>query len=170
MGIQSSPPRRRNNNTIFSDRYIPNRTGVDLQAAFSLSHEEILPDLRRNVDNEIEVRREEEANRTFSTVLKAELFGDNVPMATANLTNSSTSSGVTTSRPKQARTIATSGTTSSSMSSTPPSSSSSSSSYPTFIELNILLPWISWLVNNRCYWKHKWSWFLINYYHHKYFE
>ena len=120
MGIQSSPPRRRNNNTIFSDRYIPNRTGVDLQAAFSLSHEEILPDLRRNVDNEIEVRREEEANRTFSTVLKAELFGDNVPMATANLTNSSTSSGVTTSRPKQARTIATSGTTSSSMSSTPP--------------------------------------------------
>ncbi|KAK6891765.1 APC/C activator protein CDH1 [Candida tropicalis] len=120
MGIQSSPPRRRNNNTIFSDRYIPNRTGVDLQAAFSLSHEEILPDLRRNVDNEIEVRREEEANRTFSTVLKAELFGDNVPMATANLTNSTTSTGVTTSRPKQARTIATSGTTSSSMSSTPP--------------------------------------------------
>ncbi|KAI5964725.1 CDH1 [Candida pseudojiufengensis] len=90
----SSPPRKRNNNTIFSDRYIPNRTGVDLQAAFSLTNEEILPDLRsnRNADNEIEIRREEEANRTFSTVLKAELFGDNVPMATANLSNSSNSS------------------------------------------------------------------------------
>lgn len=35
--------------------------------------------------NEIELRKEEEANRTFSSVLKAELFGDNVPMATADL-------------------------------------------------------------------------------------
>ncbi|KAG7663427.1 CDH1 [[Candida] subhashii] len=90
----SSPRRGRGNNvgrSIFSDRYIPNRTGVDLQAAFSLNNEEILPDLRNrgNSDNEIEIRKEEEANRTFSTVLKAELFGDNVPMATANLSKSS---------------------------------------------------------------------------------
>lgn len=35
--------------------------------------------------NEIELRKEEEANRTFSLVLKAELFGDNVPMAAAEL-------------------------------------------------------------------------------------
>jgi len=64
--------------------------GVDLQAAFSLTNEEVLPDIRsnRNADNEIEIRKEEEANRTFATVLKAELFGDNVPMATADLTGS----------------------------------------------------------------------------------
>ncbi|KAK6454690.1 substrate-specific activator of APC-dependent proteolysis [Scheffersomyces xylosifermentans] len=86
--LPSTSPRRRNQKSIFSDRYIPNRTGIDLQAAFSLSHEEILPDLRNNnADNEIEIRKEEEANRTFSTVLKAELFGDNVPMATANLSS-----------------------------------------------------------------------------------
>lgn len=36
--------------------------------------------------NEIELRKEQEANRTFSLVLKAELFGDNVPMAAAELT------------------------------------------------------------------------------------
>lgn len=39
--------------------------------------------------NEIELRKEEEANRTFSSVLKAELFGDNVPMATADLSRNS---------------------------------------------------------------------------------
>lgn len=84
----TSSPRRRNNKSVFLDRYIPNRTGIDLQAAFSLSNQEILPDLRsnKNLDNEIEIRKEEEANRTFSTVLKAELFGDNVPM-TVNLSN-----------------------------------------------------------------------------------
>lgn len=92
-GIPSTSPRRRNQKSIFSDRYIPNRTGIDLQAAFSLSNQEITPDLRNamNADNEIEIRKEEEANRTFSTVLKAELFGDNVPMATANLSTSTTS-------------------------------------------------------------------------------
>lgn len=42
--------------------------------------------------NEIELRKEEEANRTFSSVLKAELFGDNVPMATADLSRLSNSS------------------------------------------------------------------------------
>ncbi|RCK67037.1 APC/C activator protein CDH1 [Candida viswanathii] len=131
-GLQSSPPRRRNNNTIFSDRYIPNRTGVDLQAAFSLSHEEILPDLRniRNGDNEIEIRREEEANRTFSTVLKAELFGDNVPMATANLSNTTSTTGIINSRPKQIRTTGTGTTVSSSMSTPPPRSSNSTSYFP----------------------------------------
>ena len=81
-------PRRRNLNTIFSDRYIPNRTGVDLQAAFSLSSQDILPEVKNReerIDNEIDIRKEEEANQTFSTILKAELFGDNVPMAAAGL-------------------------------------------------------------------------------------
>ncbi|KAG7194505.1 substrate-specific activator of APC-dependent proteolysis [Scheffersomyces spartinae] len=83
--LPSTSPRRRQ--VIFSDRHIPNRTGVDLQAAFSLSNQDeiTLSSHSRNADNEIELRKEEEANRTFSTVLKAELFGDNVPMAMANL-------------------------------------------------------------------------------------
>lgn len=96
--LPSTSPRKRNmGKSIFSDRYIPNRTGVDLQAAFSLSNQEVVPDLRsrssRNDandsnDNEIEIRKEEEANLTFSSVLKAELFGDNVPMVTADLKKS----------------------------------------------------------------------------------
>lgn len=97
----TSPRRRYNGRSLFSDRYIPNRTGIDLQAAFSLSNQEVMPDLRAsrssgagNIQsgsaeerdtNEIEMRKEEEANRSFSSVLKAELFGDHVPMATADL-------------------------------------------------------------------------------------
>lgn len=85
--LSTSPRRRNNQKSIFSDRYIPNRTGVDLQAAFSLNNKEILPDLRNRpdrMDNEIELQKEEEANRTFSTVLKNELFGDNVPMVSSS--------------------------------------------------------------------------------------
>lgn len=96
-------PQRRAGRALFSDRYIPNRTGIDLQAAFSLLNLDVVPDLRntrgnaRNntaangnttdelSTNEIELRKEEEANRNFSSVLKAELFGDHVPMATADL-------------------------------------------------------------------------------------
>lgn len=106
-----SPRRRIKPQTTFSDRYIPNRTGVDLQAAFSLSQEAVASDPRRGYsadaasgrtsshpsgqgssaaggsavpatvagDNDIEIRKEEEANKTFSTILKAELFGDHVP-------------------------------------------------------------------------------------------
>lgn len=97
-------PRRRQQKAIFSDRYIPNRTGIDLQAAFSLLNQDVLPDLRSRglanltasgdrIDNEIEIRKEEEANRTFSTVLRAELFGDNVPMVTADLQTGRLGSG-----------------------------------------------------------------------------
>ena len=141
--IQSSPPRRRNNNTIFSDRYIPNRTGVDLQAAFSLTNEEILPDLRnnRNADNEIEIRREEEANRTFSTVLKAELFGDNVPMATANLSSATANTSLANNRSKTGRantgivngaiaSASAAAASTSSLSTTPPRSSTSGQNFP----------------------------------------
>lgn len=97
-----SPRRRQNGRSLFSDRYIPNRTGIDLQAAFSLSNQDVVPDLRMSRNgasgstnqeertaNDIELRKEEEANRTFSSVLKAELFGDNVPMATADLSRNS---------------------------------------------------------------------------------
>ncbi|SGZ48407.1 CIC11C00000002262 [Sungouiella intermedia] len=98
----TSPRRRQNGRSLFSDRHIPNRTGIDLQAAFSLSNQDVVPDLRVSSNgagssanheersaNEIELRKVEEANRTFSSVLKAELFGDHVPMATADLSRNS---------------------------------------------------------------------------------
>lgn len=68
---------------------------MDLQAAFLLFNQDPTldpPNTRLNRQdtselsaNEVERRKEEEANRNFSSVLKAELFGDNVPMATADL-------------------------------------------------------------------------------------
>lgn len=97
MMTSTSPRRRNKTSAIFLDRYIPNRTGVDLQAAFSLTNQDIYPDLRtrtNGTDNDIDLRKEEEANKTFSTILKAELFGDNVPMAAASLQNSSSGSKI----------------------------------------------------------------------------
>lgn len=113
-----SPTTPRRRKVIYSDRYIPNRTGVDLQAAFNLTNDKTLGrkilfnDLdgdfdvpsntrydeslnnasnnnnsvggRSRTDAETDSLREEEANRTFNTVLKAELFGDNVPSVTSN--------------------------------------------------------------------------------------
>lgn len=105
---------------VFSDRYIPNRTGVDLQAAFSLSNDQIHePRPRRAAagedhGNEIERRKEEEANRTFSTVLKAELFGNQIPYPVGE--SSSSNSGRTTP-PRQS----TGGGTSASVAATPKS-------------------------------------------------
>lgn len=115
---QTSPRRRgTNGRPLFSDRYIPNRTGVDLQAAFLLFNQDPVaqasvsrPNGRADTGeelsaNEVERRKEEEANRNFSSVLKAELFGDNVPMATADLSRpqgSHSNSSVDTSSSGQA--------------------------------------------------------------------
>ncbi|ODQ79464.1 hypothetical protein BABINDRAFT_161860 [Babjeviella inositovora NRRL Y-12698] len=86
-GLNLSPlsPRRKKK-VVYTDRFIPNRTGVDLQAAFSLTMDDFQtpPNPNRSAENDIEHRREEEANLNFNTVLKNELFGDNVPQ-TASL-------------------------------------------------------------------------------------
>lgn len=130
--VSTSPRRRQNGRALFSDRYIPNRTGIDLQAAFSLSNQDVVPDLRASRTsssgthdersaNEIELRKEEEANRTFSSVLRAELFGDNVPMATADLHRSS---GPSSSEPNVRSANTRPITISSSGRKTPPQSSS----------------------------------------------
>lgn len=82
INLLTQSPNRRKNKIIYSDRYIPNRTGVDLQAAFSLSNEEISsrPQTSHSSVSDIDYRKEEEANRTFNTALKNELFGDNIPL------------------------------------------------------------------------------------------
>ncbi|EGW33594.1 uncharacterized protein SPAPADRAFT_50456 [Spathaspora passalidarum NRRL Y-27907] len=118
----ATSPRRRMQNNIFSDRYIPNRTGIDLQTAFSLTNDEIIPGTNKNIDNEIEIRKEEEANRTFTTVLKAELFGDNV--VSSSLLNGRGVKG----RPNNTNNTRESPSTSNT--GTPPRSSASASSTP----------------------------------------
>lgn len=74
-----SPKRSR---VVYGDRYIPNRSGVNLQAAFNLAKDEVAPVKPRPLNSnstDLESQRVEEANKKFSTLLKAELFGNDVP-------------------------------------------------------------------------------------------
>ncbi|KAG6084354.1 hypothetical protein E4U30_003213 [Claviceps sp. LM220 group G6] len=81
----ASPHRKRQR--ITGDRFIPTRSGQDLQASFSLLHEDGSPatpsrQRKRTPHGELHFQRTEEANRTFSTLLRAELFEDTVPQIT----------------------------------------------------------------------------------------
>ncbi|KAK9476778.1 WD40-repeat-containing domain protein [Lipomyces japonicus] len=90
-----SPQRKRVRTTAYGDRYIPNRESVNLQAGFSLKPESSATDYRmpnRYVENELDVQRMEEANRTFSEILRSEIFGDEVPASEPSRAASSSTS------------------------------------------------------------------------------
>ncbi|CEP61787.1 Cdh1p LALA0_S04e00672g [Lachancea lanzarotensis] len=74
---QSSPVRRpRLNNVGYTDRYLPNRTDMDLRSMISVGSTS-LPGLQPSLsDNQLELRKEQEAYETFDAVLKNELFGE----------------------------------------------------------------------------------------------
>ncbi|KAF4808625.1 Fizzy-related protein-like protein [Colletotrichum siamense] len=81
----ASPHRKRQR--INGDRFIPTRSGQDLQASFSLLHEDGSPatpskQKKRTPHGELHFQKTEEANRTFSTLLRAELFEGSIPQAT----------------------------------------------------------------------------------------
>ncbi|KAI7565641.1 WD40 repeat-like protein, partial [Hortaea werneckii] len=63
------------------DRFIPNRAGQDLQASYSLLHEEgspATPSKSRKGIGELQSQKRE-ANRTYSSLLRSEMFNDEVP-------------------------------------------------------------------------------------------
>ncbi|KAI5288757.1 substrate-specific activator of APC-dependent proteolysis [Ascosphaera aggregata] len=69
---------------VYGDRFIPNRDGQDLQASYSLLGEDGGPTTpsksrRRPPRGELHFQKVEEANRTYSRVLRNEVFGDSVP-------------------------------------------------------------------------------------------
>jgi cell division cycle 20-like protein 1 (cofactor of APC complex) len=79
-----SPHRKRQR--INGDRFIPTRSGQDLQASFSLLHEDGSPatpprQKKRTPHGELHFQKTEEANRTYSTLLRAELFETSIPQA-----------------------------------------------------------------------------------------
>ncbi|WYZ46484.1 hypothetical protein EsH8_IX_000709 [Colletotrichum jinshuiense] len=81
----ASPHRKRQR--INGDRFIPTRSGQDLQASFSLLHEDGSPatpskQKKRTPHGELHFQKTEEANRTFSTLLRAELFEGSIPQST----------------------------------------------------------------------------------------
>lgn len=78
----TSPSRKRQR--VYGDRFIPNREGQDLQATYSLLGEDGCPSTpsrtkKRAPHGELHFQRTEEANRTYSRVLRSELFGSSVP-------------------------------------------------------------------------------------------
>ncbi|KAI9738112.1 MAG: substrate-specific activator of APC-dependent proteolysis [Claussenomyces sp. TS43310] len=80
-----SPSRKRQR--VYGDRFIPNREGQDLQASFSLLHDDGSPATpsrtkKRTPHGELHFQKTEEANRTFSNLLRAELFNTEVPQPT----------------------------------------------------------------------------------------
>lgn len=77
-----SPQRKKQR--IYGDRFIPNRDGQDLQASYSLLHEDGSPatpsrSRRKVAHEELHYQKTEEANRTYSRVLRNEIMGDSVP-------------------------------------------------------------------------------------------
>lgn len=84
----ASPRRKRQR--INGDRFIPSRSGQDLQASFSLLHEDGSPatlskQKKRTPHGELHFQKTEEANRTFSSLLRAEMFESSVPQAPSSL-------------------------------------------------------------------------------------
>ncbi|KAL2281465.1 hypothetical protein FJTKL_11625 [Diaporthe vaccinii] len=77
-----SPSRKRQR--INGDRFIPTRTGQDLQASYSL-HEPGPPTAarpKRPSHGELNFQKTEQANRTYNSLLRAELFEGSIPHAT----------------------------------------------------------------------------------------
>lgn len=66
------------------DRFIPNRAGQDLQASYSLLLEEGSPatpsKAKKGGGSELHFQKRE-ANRTYSTLLRSEMFNDEVPQS-----------------------------------------------------------------------------------------
>ncbi|TAQ85408.1 hypothetical protein B7494_g6266 [Chlorociboria aeruginascens] len=80
-----SPSRKRQR--VYGDRFIPNREGQDLQASFSLLHDDSSPatpskQKKRTPHGELHFQKTEEANRTFSTLLRSEIFDNTIPQPT----------------------------------------------------------------------------------------
>lgn len=76
----------RDANGLFLCSFIPNREGVDLQAGFSLLHAEGSPATthkpkRRPPTGELHYQRNEEANATYHTLLRSELFANEIPQS-----------------------------------------------------------------------------------------
>ncbi|KAK3070325.1 hypothetical protein LTS18_015133, partial [Coniosporium uncinatum] len=75
---------RRKRQRVYGDRFIPNRSGQDLQASFSLLHDDGSPatpsrSAKRTSHSELNFQKTEEANRTYSQLLRSEMFEGSVP-------------------------------------------------------------------------------------------
>ena len=76
---QTSPFRRSRNpgSIIYTDRFIPSRTDIDLNTMASISNMISLPQtISSSTEDQVELQKERQAHETFDAVLKNELFGE----------------------------------------------------------------------------------------------
>ena len=83
-------PSRKRQRTGVGDRFIPNREGQDLHASYNLLHDDGSPatpsrSRKKTPHGELHFQRTEEANRTYSKVLRNELMGDSIPQDNRSL-------------------------------------------------------------------------------------
>ncbi|CCF56083.1 hypothetical protein KAFR_0A06480 [Kazachstania africana CBS 2517] len=77
--LLASPTRRpRTTNTDYTDRFLPSRTSINLNSINSIANSTNSSFTNSNVNSEdqVELQRERQANETFDTVLKNEIFGE----------------------------------------------------------------------------------------------
>ncbi|CAI4062076.1 hypothetical protein SKDZ_07G2510 [Saccharomyces kudriavzevii ZP591] len=75
--VLSSPSRRSRPSTVYGDRYIPNRTDIDLNSIVSISSIASVPALNpSSTEDQVEYQKERQAHETYNTLLKNELFGE----------------------------------------------------------------------------------------------
>ncbi|WPG98064.1 Hypothetical protein R9X50_00084900 [Acrodontium crateriforme] len=79
-----SPSRKRQKVQIGGDRFIPNRAGQDLQASYSLLHDDGSPATpsksNKKAQSDIHFQKRD-ANRTYSNLLRSEMFDNEVPQS-----------------------------------------------------------------------------------------
>jgi cell division cycle 20-like protein 1, cofactor of APC complex len=84
MTPSGSPSRKRLKMQSGGDRFIPNRGGQDLQASYSLLHDDGSPATpsksHRRAPSDVHFQKKE-ANRTYSKLLRSEMFDNEVPQA-----------------------------------------------------------------------------------------
>ncbi|KAF8251138.1 WD40 repeat-like protein [Wilcoxina mikolae CBS 423.85] len=90
-------PSRKRQRIVYQDRFIPNREGVDLQASFSLLPSTPTKPPKRTPQGELHFQKNEQANNTFTHLLRSELFHNEIPQAdlpSFNIRNSAASARI----------------------------------------------------------------------------
>ncbi|CCC72090.1 hypothetical protein NCAS_0J01110 [Naumovozyma castellii] len=77
--VLSSPSRRprTSGSVIYSDRFLPNRTAVNLNAITSIGNPvNLAPHNTSKTEDQVEIQKERQSHATFDAILKNELFGE----------------------------------------------------------------------------------------------
>ncbi|KXT09877.1 hypothetical protein AC579_2996 [Pseudocercospora musae] len=87
----TASPSRKRQKLQASDRFIPNRAGQDLSASYSLHHDDGSPatpsKLGRKAPGDMHFQKMD-ANRTYSTILRSEMFDNEIPQLISDMTGS----------------------------------------------------------------------------------